>query len=62
MEEIKRIVIARKHRPFQPDTQAHRQFLYNHLTKAKDLQERYPFLDFGAEIDYFNGMDAEKEG
>ncbi|HEY4151396.1 MAG TPA: GSCFA domain-containing protein [Chitinophagaceae bacterium] len=54
MEEIKKIVTARKHRPLQPGTQAHRQFLYTHLVKAKELQEKHPFLDFGIEIDHFN--------
>jgi len=53
MEEVRKIVVARKHRPFQPDTNAHRQFLQNHYNKAKELQERYPFLDFHEELAYF---------
>ena len=55
MEEVRKIVVARKHKPFQPDTNAHRQFLQNHYNKAKELQERYPFLDFGEELAYFKG-------
>lgn len=54
MEEVKRIVIARKHRPFQPDTKAHQQFLATHFQKAKTLQEKYPFLDLKKEIVYFS--------
>jgi len=54
MEEIKKIAIARKHRPFQPNTNAHRQFLAAHAVKAKELQDRFPFLDLSEEITYFN--------
>ena len=54
MQEIRKIVIARKHRAFQPSTQAHRQFLAVHLDKVKALQERFPFLDLSDEYDYFS--------
>jgi hypothetical protein len=54
MQEIKRIVTARKHKAFQPDTQAHRQFLKTHFEKAKVLLEQYPFLDLKGEIEYFS--------
>lgn len=55
MEEIKKIVIARKHRAFQPATQAHRQFLLSHLEKTKEVQKKYPYLDFSDELAYFAG-------
>ena len=54
MHEIKQIVIARKHRAFQPETKAHQQFLITHFEKAKDLQSRYPFLDLKEEFVYFS--------
>ncbi|HEU4860845.1 MAG TPA: GSCFA domain-containing protein [Chitinophagaceae bacterium] len=54
MEEIKRVVIARKHKAFQPETGAHKLFLKAHLQKAKDLQVKCPFLDLTEEIDYFS--------
>lgn len=53
MEEVRKIVIARQHRAFQPATQAHRKFLIAHLEKAKQLQAQYPLLDLSAEINYF---------
>lgn len=53
MEEIKKIVIARKHKPFQPETNAHKNFLKTHLDKTKELQSKYPFLDLKDEIDHF---------
>lgn len=54
MQEIKQIVIAKKHRTFQPETKAHQQFLKIHFEKAKVLQEKYPFLDLKEELAYFS--------
>ena len=54
MEEVKKIVIARKHKPFQPTTTAHRRFLQDHWQKTKELSEKYPFLDLGEELNYFS--------
>jgi hypothetical protein len=52
-EEIKKIVIARKHKPFQPSTEAHKKFLKAHLEKAQELQRKYPFLNLDEDISYF---------
>jgi hypothetical protein len=52
-EEIKKIVIARKHKPFQPSTEAHKKFLKTHLEKAQELQRKYPFLNLDEDIRYF---------
>ena len=54
MEEIKKIVIAAKHKPFQPATNAHKQFMLTHLEKTRDLQKKYPFLHFDEELKYFS--------
>lgn len=53
IEEIKRIVIARKHKAFQPETNAHKEFLRVQLEKINLLQSRCPDLDFKEEINYF---------
>ena len=53
MEEIKKIVIARKHKPFRPETNAHKLFLKTHLEKTKELQSKYSFLDLNDELNYF---------
>jgi len=53
MQELKSIIIARKHRAFQPETNAHKSFLQSHAEKAKHLMEKYPFLDLKNELDYF---------
>lgn len=53
MQDIKKIVTARKHKAFQPETQAHKQFLQTHFEKAKALQDTHPYLDLREEISYF---------
>lgn len=54
MQEIKKIVIARKHKAFQPETKAHQQFLISHFEKTIALQKKYPFLDLKEELIYFS--------
>lgn len=54
MEEVRKIIIARKHRAFQPETKAHQRFLMNHFEKTKALREKYPFLDLEEELVYFS--------
>ena len=53
MQEIRKIVIARKHKAFQPETNAHRQFLKTQFEKTNVLQEKYPFLGLDEELMYF---------
>lgn len=54
MEEVKKIIIARKHKPFQPTTRAHKKFLLDHWEKTRELKAKYPFLDLEEELDYFS--------
>jgi len=54
LSEIRQVVIARRHRPFQPLTQAHQRFLKDHWQRAKDLAMKYPFLDLSEELNYFS--------
>ena len=56
MEEVQKTITAYKHRPFQPETSAHKQFLQNNLHKTLDLQKRFPFLKFEKEIAYFSDL------
>jgi len=53
LEEIKKIVTARKHKTRFPATQAHQAFLKTHLQKAMALQQQHPYLNLKEEIDYF---------
>jgi hypothetical protein len=52
-KEIEKIVIARKHKPFQPATEAHKNFLKLHAVRTKNLMETYPFLSLQEELDFF---------
>lgn len=54
MKEIKQIAIAKKHKPFQPNTHVHRQFLKTNYEKAKLLAEKFPFLNMEEELAYFS--------
>jgi hypothetical protein len=54
MQEVKDIVIARKHKAFQPETKAHQQFLMTYFEKTKALQKKYAFLDLKEELVYFS--------
>ncbi|HVG41383.1 MAG TPA: GSCFA domain-containing protein [Chitinophagaceae bacterium] len=53
IEGIKKIVVARKHKSQNPDTEAHKIFLQTHLQKALQMQKEHPYLDFEKEIAYF---------
>jgi hypothetical protein len=55
MEEIKKIVAARNHKPFNPHSNLHKQFLGNQLEKVKQLLYRHPYLNFENELNYFGG-------
>lgn len=54
MEEVRKIVIAKKHKAFQPATEAHRQFLKVHADKTRELMAQFPFLDLQKELSYFS--------
>lgn len=54
MKEVRQIVIAKKHRAFQPDTKAHQKFLQSNFEKVRALHLKYPFLDLSKEIEYFS--------
>jgi len=52
-KEIEKIVIAKKHKPLQPDTDAHKNFLKLHAERTKNLMSNYPFLSLQEELDFF---------
>jgi hypothetical protein len=53
-EEINKIITARKHRAFQPETKSHKEFLKSNLVKTQELLSRYPFLQLEEELEYFS--------
>jgi hypothetical protein len=52
-EDIRKLVISRKHRPLHPNTEAHQRFLKEQLEKTLELSEKYPFLNFETELKHF---------
>lgn len=54
MQEVRKVVIARKHKAFQPETKAHKQFLSSHFEKTKELLQKKPFLNLREELIYFS--------
>jgi hypothetical protein len=54
IREIKRISMARKHKPTHPTTDAHKKFLQTNLEKLKLLEQQYPFINFTEEKNYFS--------
>ena len=56
MNEVKKIVIAAKHKAFQPSTNAHKQFLQIHYEKTKAIAKDHPYLDLQKELDYFSSI------
>jgi hypothetical protein len=53
-EEIQKIVTARKHKPFQSETEAHKKFLKSQYDRTLAIQEKYPFLSLREELEYFS--------
>ena len=53
-EEIKKIMIARRHKASHPSTGAHKRFLATHFEKTKSLQKQHPYLNLDEEIKYFS--------
>lgn len=55
LQQITEILRARQHRPFNPQTPQHQQFLQAYVKKTKALMEAHPFLEMGEELGYFEG-------
>lgn len=53
---IEKIAAAARHRPFNPDTEAHRAFAKAQLVAIADLKKEYPDLDFGPEKAVFQAV------
>lgn len=54
IEELKKMLIARKHKPAHPATGAHKKFIQANLEKLKSLQQQYPYISFKEEMSYFS--------
>ena len=57
LEEIKMIVAAMNHKPFQKESVAHKKFMNAQLEKIKNIKSGFPSIDFSNEEKYFYGDD-----
>ncbi len=53
-EKIKEIISAKKHKPFNSETESHKKFQFTYLERCKKMQIENPFLDLSEEIKYFS--------
>lgn len=51
--EVEKIVTARRHKPFQPTTEAHRKFMQLYADRSRALMAAHPFLDLNEELAFF---------
>ena len=49
MKEIEEIRKAIAHRPFRPESEAYRQFMFQTLLKIDGIREKFPYFDFTEE-------------
>jgi GSCFA family len=54
IQELKQIAIAKNHKPFNANSEAHQQFLKTHLQKCIDLEIQHPHLNLSEEKKYFS--------
>ena len=53
MKEINIINAAKNHKPFNPDSAAHKKFLQTHLEKLERIAREHEYIDFSTERAYF---------
>jgi GSCFA family len=56
LEEIKMIVAAMNHKPFQKESGAHKKFMKVQLEKIRKIKTGFPSIDFSNEEKYFSEM------
>ena len=52
--DIKKIILAKNHRPINPKTASHDKFLKSQIEIIKELAEKYSFIDLNNELKYFS--------
>jgi len=61
MQDISKIITAKKHKAFHPDSPAHRQFLLKHFERVQQLKEKYPFLNLSDEVNHFSSFQKRSQ-
>jgi hypothetical protein len=55
-EEIKSVVYAMNHKPFQKESVAHKKFQHSQLEKIKAIKANFPSIDFSNEEKFFSSL------
>ena len=50
--EIEKVLLAVGHKPFNPESKKHQQFITSQLNRISQLQSKYPQLDFNQELEH----------
>ena len=58
MKDINELNAAKAHKPFNPNSEAHKNFLKTHLEKTKALGKKYSYLNLEYELNFFTQNDA----
>jgi hypothetical protein len=53
LEKIKPIIIAKKHKAFNPDSLAHKKFMLQNLDNIIAINKEHPYVNFKEEINFF---------
>ncbi len=56
IKRIEKLQQAMQHRPFNADSQQHRNFLQQYFNQTSELKKAHPYLDFEQELSYFSGI------
>ncbi len=56
LEKVKQIVLAKKHKAFNPESLAHKKFLLQNLDIIEQLEKQYPSLNFNEEKKVFSNL------
>ncbi|MBA2329058.1 MAG: GSCFA domain-containing protein [Flavisolibacter sp.] len=54
IEEIHSINLAYQHKPFNATSEQHKKFLLSYKMKTKSLQQKFPYLNFNKELEFFS--------
>lgn len=60
MKEINAINAAKSHKPFNPTSHQHQQFLLNNFEKVVHLEKKFPYINFEEEKMFFNKIDRKE--
>lgn len=55
-ETMHKIFLAKKHKPFNPESEQHQNFLKKNYLQCLELSKLYPYLNFEEELKYFKTM------